>query len=125
MLFFNLNLVPRTLVIAAASAACAQAAVFVPHITAPVANDQWTIGSVQTVRWDISDAPSEISNPEGSIFLREVLTQKLRLLDDGFSILDGAHNITVPVNVPTGPFNIVLVGSLDNLSPTFFIVEGS
>ncbi|KAJ3513104.1 hypothetical protein NMY22_g15140 [Coprinellus aureogranulatus] len=125
MRFFNLGLAPRSLLVAAASAACAHAVVFIPHITAPAANDQWPIESVQTVRWDVSDAPSEISNPEGSIFLREVLTQKLRLLDNGFSILDGAHNVTVPVNVPTGPFNIVLVGSLDNLSPTFSIVESS
>ncbi|KAJ3550382.1 hypothetical protein NMY22_g520 [Coprinellus aureogranulatus] len=99
--------------------------VFVPPITAPVAGDVWPKGSVQTVKWDISGAPEQISNPEGSIFLRDVVAERILLdspLAAGFDILEGEHAVTVP-DVPAGAYQVVLFGNSGNWSPTFDIVD--
>ncbi|KAF6744094.1 hypothetical protein DFP72DRAFT_1079047 [Ephemerocybe angulata] len=44
---------------------------FVPHITGPVAGDVWKVGSTQEVTWNTSNAPGQITNPEGKIDLLE------------------------------------------------------
>lgn len=43
--------------------------VFRPPITAPVAGDAWTVGSVQTVTWETKDIPPEVMNETGLILL--------------------------------------------------------
>ncbi|KAF5334249.1 hypothetical protein D9611_014579 [Ephemerocybe angulata] len=102
----------------------APADVFVPHITAPIAGDVWKVGSTQEVTWDTSNAPGQISNPEGKIYLKHV-TQGTILLDSplatGFSILEGKQAVQVP-NVAAGPYQIVLFGDSGNTSPTFQVV---
>ncbi|KAF5341622.1 hypothetical protein D9611_002162 [Ephemerocybe angulata] len=108
----------------ASAVSAAPADVFVPHITAPIAGAVWKIGSTQEVTWDTSNAPGQISNPEGNIFLRDV-TQGITLLDSplatGFNILEGKQAVHVP-NVAAGPYEIVLFGDSGNFSPTFQII---
>ncbi len=68
---------------AAASAVCAAPAVFNPQgskvdivfrppITAPVAGDAWTVGSVQTITWSTDDIPEENKLQTGLILLGHV-----------------------------------------------------
>ncbi|TEB36534.1 hypothetical protein FA13DRAFT_1786935 [Coprinellus micaceus] len=124
MRFSTLAFAPIALLAAAVSAK--PTSVFVPPVTAPVANDVWAKGSVQTVKWDISGAPSEVSNPVGSIFLRDVEKERILLdspLADGFDILNGAQDVTVPTDVPAGPYQVVLIGNSGNWSPVFDIVD--
>ena len=39
------------------------------RITAAVAGDAWTVGSVQTVTWETKDIPPEVMNETGLILL--------------------------------------------------------
>ncbi|KAF6747017.1 hypothetical protein DFP72DRAFT_1162515 [Ephemerocybe angulata] len=106
-----------------AAVSAATNGVFVPQITAPVAEAIWKIGSTQTVTWDISNAPADVSNPEGEIFLRNLVKGQILFsspLATGFSILAGNQSVTVP-NIVPGSYQIVLVGDSGNFSPIFRI----
>ncbi|KAK7453223.1 hypothetical protein VKT23_011902 [Stygiomarasmius scandens] len=97
--------------------------VFVPPITSPTVNNTWPVGSIQTVTWDTSDAPEQITNPIGRILLRHNdLSDTNHPIAEGFDILTGAVNVTVP-DVEPGDYQIVLFGDSGNFSPTFSIVS--
>jgi len=61
--------------------------VFVPPVLTPTTGDVWTIGGTYNVTWDISNAPEQITNKEGQIYLR---TGGLTLLDSAF------HRMLIP-----------------------------
>ncbi|KAH8104744.1 hypothetical protein BXZ70DRAFT_922212 [Cristinia sonorae] len=96
--------------------------VFVPHILYPREGTVWFVGQTHNVTWDTSDAPTQITNPRGTIILAR--NGRLDLdhpLASNFSILDGRHEIKVP-NVPEGDvYNIVLFGDSGNFSGNFTI----
>ncbi|KAK0446503.1 uncharacterized protein EV420DRAFT_1569638 [Desarmillaria tabescens] len=96
--------------------------VFVPHITSPTAGDTWVPGSTYTVTWDTSNAPSQITNENGAIFLRKGSKTQTPALASGFSILDGAVNVTVPESTTFGDdYVVVLFGDSGNWSGRFSI----
>ncbi|KAI0267335.1 hypothetical protein BC834DRAFT_1040654 [Gloeopeniophorella convolvens] len=95
--------------------------VFVPPITSPTSASVWPVGSVQTVTWDTSSAPVQITNPIGHISLGkgELITNIT--LASCFNILQGKIDITVPDVTPDTDYFIVLFGDSGNFSPDFKI----
>jgi hypothetical protein len=84
--------------------------VFVPPIIAPAEGAVWPKGSQQTVSWDVSSPPKQITNTKGRIVLRSVEQERLLLdqpLAEGFDILDGSRSVSVPTDIPAGEYQIV------------------
>ncbi|KAJ3475658.1 hypothetical protein NLI96_g11692 [Meripilus lineatus] len=96
--------------------------VFVPRIITPDASTVWHSGEIQTVTWDISDAPQNITNSIGFILLRAGEISTPVILADNFNILDAQVNLTVPNVLTRDDFSIVLFGDSGNFSPQFTIV---
>ncbi|KAK0489241.1 hypothetical protein IW261DRAFT_1443900 [Armillaria novae-zelandiae] len=98
--------------------------VYDPPITSPDANTVWTVNTTQTVTWDTSDPPTQITNPIGSIMLRKngftVLT-----LAKGFDILLGEFEVIVPDVPESNEYILVLMGDSGNWSPEFTITGGT
>ncbi|KAF9469378.1 hypothetical protein BDZ94DRAFT_377838 [Collybia nuda] len=90
--------------------------VFVPTILQPCGNTTWTMGKVETVSWDTSDAPEHISNGAS------VVLNGVGVLAKGFSLRDGKVNVTVP-HVNPGKYTITLFGDSGDVSPEFDIVS--
>lgn len=100
--------------------------VYVPPILTPKAGDVWVIGEKRTVTWDTSNPPQSITNKIGEIYLREGDTTFLDSpLAQGFDILLGTMEVTVPNVTPGNDYMIVLMGDSGNWSPPFSIVSGS
>ncbi|PPQ64359.1 hypothetical protein CVT24_008428 [Panaeolus cyanescens] len=95
--------------------------VFVPPITSPTAGAIWTLGQTQTVTWDTSNAPVNITNKNGVIRLRRGGLTSPLILAKGFNILDGSVEVTVPLVVESTDYSIVLFGDSGNFSPQFTI----
>ncbi|KAL0960097.1 hypothetical protein HGRIS_011741 [Hohenbuehelia grisea] len=96
--------------------------VFVPPVTAPVAGAVWPIGSQQNVTWDISNAPTQITNRFGRIVLRKGDLTTSIILAAGFDILNAVQEVTVPDVTPDVDYSLTLFGDSGNFSPTFSIV---
>ncbi|KAF8997913.1 hypothetical protein BDQ17DRAFT_1362831 [Cyathus striatus] len=98
--------------------------VFVPPILYPHAGTVWKVGQHHNVTWDVSDAPAQITNPVGQVFLRQNgLTQLSNPLAQGFNILDGRVVIQVPNVAPAKDYQLVLFGDSGNFSPLFTITK--
>ncbi|TFK25643.1 hypothetical protein FA15DRAFT_341249 [Coprinopsis marcescibilis] len=98
--------------------------VFVPPVIEPSENSAWTIGTTQTVTWDVSSPPSQITNKNGHIVLKNCETRRLDLdhpLASNFDILLGSYDVTVPEVTP-GYYQVVLFGNSGNAGPTFRII---
>jgi len=103
--------------------------VWVPPIITPNAETSWTIGSNQTVTWDTSNPPSQVSNPIGTLLLGHLEPdgaggENLDVdhpLARNFSLYDGSVTITVPNVVPGDNYIVVLIGDSGNASPEFKI----
>jgi len=94
--------------------------VFVPNITSPTADTVWTMGKVETVTWDPSNAPVNISNG-ASVYLKTY-----GILAKGFSLRSGSVNVTVPylwssMANPDTLHRIILFGDSGNESADFKI----
>ncbi|TFK75403.1 hypothetical protein BDN72DRAFT_516476 [Pluteus cervinus] len=95
--------------------------VFVPPVLTPAEGAVWPIGSTQTVTWDVTNPPKQITNPVGRILLRQGgLTTNITLAS-GFDILLGTIDVTVPDVTPDSDYAIVLFGDSGNFSPDFII----
>ncbi|CAL1712673.1 unnamed protein product [Somion occarium] len=80
------------------------------------------VGTKQNVTWDTSDAPTQITNPIGRIILSKGgLLDLDNPLADGFDILLGEFEVTVPDVEPADDYAIVLFGDSGNASPQFTI----
>ncbi|KAH7885267.1 hypothetical protein F5I97DRAFT_1943585 [Phlebopus sp. FC_14] len=76
--------------------------VFVPHILYPHAGTVWIAGNHHNVTWETDNAPVNITNPQGMVYLASNGRIDLdNQLAGGFNILDGRVEIQVPY-VPTG-----------------------
>ncbi|KIJ17791.1 hypothetical protein PAXINDRAFT_9735 [Paxillus involutus ATCC 200175] len=97
--------------------------VFVPLILSPQSGTIWIAGQYHNVTWDTTNAPANITNKNGMIYLRNNgLTDMNEELASGFNILDGVVEIQVP-KVPIGHnYSIVLFGDSGNFSPSFTIL---
>ncbi|KAK0438033.1 hypothetical protein EV421DRAFT_1738661 [Armillaria borealis] len=74
-----------------------------------------------TVTWDVSNPPTDITNPIGSIKLRKDGITFLTLAS-GFDILLGEY--TVPYVAESSEYILVLMGDSGNWSPEFTIRGG-
>ncbi|KAJ6492521.1 hypothetical protein C8R47DRAFT_1044578 [Mycena vitilis] len=99
--------------------------VFVPPVLTPTAGEVWTVGSQQNVTWDVSDPPVSITNKVGMIMLRKAGLTTPLVLGNGFNILDGTFEVTVPEVVSGTDYSIVLFGDSGNFSPVFTITGSS
>ncbi|KAJ7599432.1 hypothetical protein C8J56DRAFT_916678 [Mycena floridula] len=100
--------------------------VYVPPVLTPQQGDIWILGQNETVTWDVSNPPQRITNPIGRIMLRKGDFTLDVTLADGFDILLGTMNVTVPVDqIPGDDYTIVLFGDSGNFSPTFAIQAAS
>jgi hypothetical protein len=95
--------------------------VYVPPITYPTASTVWKKGQVHNVTWDVSDPPAQITNKIGRIQLREGGLTTPLILADGFDILLGSIEVTVPWVITGSDYQLVLFGDSGNFSPEFTI----
>ncbi|KAJ7648706.1 hypothetical protein DFH06DRAFT_1209392 [Mycena polygramma] len=95
--------------------------VFVPAVLNPTAGEVWTVGSQQNVTWDVSDPPVNITNQQGLILLRKAGLTTPLILGNGFDILDGTFEVTVPDVLEGTDYSITLFGDSGNFSPAFTI----
>ncbi|KAF8234310.1 hypothetical protein L208DRAFT_1394341 [Tricholoma matsutake] len=98
-----------------------------PHIISPNQNTVWVVGTTVTVTWQTSDAPSSLTNPNGTLLLGQMGPNGENLQIDNplaqhFKLMDGKVQITVPNTVPGNNYIVVLLGDSGNASPTFSIV---
>ncbi|KAI0366591.1 hypothetical protein BV20DRAFT_1038185 [Pilatotrama ljubarskyi] len=103
-----------------------------PTIVSPGGTTQWSLGSVQTVKW-VSD--QDMSGLNGTIYLGYIQQDgntflwKDQPLAQNFSLADGAVNVRVPLNLPTSFNRYVLALSIDgddsDLSGLFGILDRS
>ncbi|KAK0438042.1 hypothetical protein EV421DRAFT_983279 [Armillaria borealis] len=96
--------------------------VYSPPITSPDANTVWTVNTTQTVTWDASNAPVNISN-RAEIWLRRDDFTFVELAVD-FDLRSGKQDVTVPWVVEGDDYIIVLFGDSGNWSPEFTITGG-
>jgi hypothetical protein len=47
----------------------AELIVVAPHVLSPAANDNWPVGTQQTVKWDTTQIPPQAQNFTGSLYL--------------------------------------------------------
>ena len=90
---------------------------WVPQITSPNANTVWTAGCIFTVTWDASDPPSEITNPQGMIYLRINDETQPNPIAQGFPLTAGQVDVTVPADTQASPEWQVVRKSLLSLGP--------
>jgi hypothetical protein len=95
--------------------------VFVPPVLYPHAGTVWTFGQRHNVTWDTSNAPAQITNSIGLIMLRKADETTPLILANGFNILLGRIEVTVPWVVEGNDYSLVLFGDSGNDSPTFTI----
>ncbi|VDC00311.1 unnamed protein product [Peniophora sp. CBMAI 1063] len=116
---FSRSIIAITAYVALASAAALD--VFVPKITSPTAATVWKSGTVETVTWDTSNAPVNISN-KGSIVLSDD-GFPMDTLATGFDLRSGSQAVNVPKNLAGTNYTITLYGDSGNISPKFRIVS--
>ncbi|EPQ52679.1 hypothetical protein GLOTRDRAFT_20378, partial [Gloeophyllum trabeum ATCC 11539] len=97
--------------------------VYAPPISYPTAGTTWQVGGSYNITWDASNPPKQITNPIGHIdLLKNNVIITGAPLANGFSILDGTHEITVPLTVEPGSgYTVVLFGDSGDISPEFTI----
>ncbi|KAH0832068.1 hypothetical protein J3R83DRAFT_12976 [Lanmaoa asiatica] len=108
-----------TLLALAASLPLTQSAmldVWAPQITDPRSDTVWYIGTFATVSWDVSNPPSSITNPQGTIYLvKDGVIDLQNPLVENFDILAGTVAFIVP-DVPSGIYQIDLFGDSGDLA---------
>ncbi|KXN86197.1 hypothetical protein AN958_10385 [Leucoagaricus sp. SymC.cos] len=95
--------------------------VYVPPILTPTAGTVWTAGETQTVTWDTSNPPKQITNRIGMIMLRKGDLITPLVLAGNFDILQGKASFKVPTVISGNDYSVVLFGDSGNFSPQFTI----
>ncbi|KAI0672632.1 hypothetical protein C8Q78DRAFT_1068209 [Trametes maxima] len=95
--------------------------VFVPPVLYPHAGTVWNSGQRHNVTWDLSNAPVNITNSIGTILLRKGDLSTPVVLANGFDILLGRVEVTVPWLLTGSDYSLVLFGDSGNFSPEFTI----
>ncbi|KDR82373.1 hypothetical protein GALMADRAFT_237651 [Galerina marginata CBS 339.88] len=100
--------------------------VFVPPVLLPNSKSVWEVGSTQTVTWDISNAPKQITNTKAKIILvtNGVLDFEHPLVDN-CDVLAGAHQVIVPSVKPGNDYQILVFGDSGNTGDFFTIAPAS
>ncbi|EMD38249.1 hypothetical protein CERSUDRAFT_82501 [Gelatoporia subvermispora B] len=98
--------------------------VWAPRILYPNSGTVWQKGQRHNVTWDVSDPPSEMTNPMGEIRLAHANGSIYPvILASGFTVMDGRVEIEVPWLVTGSDYALVLFGDSGNTSP-IFTIEG-
>ncbi|CAK5267965.1 unnamed protein product [Mycena citricolor] len=97
--------------------------VFVPPVLYPHAGTVWGVGQQHHVVWDTSNAPKQITNGKGVVMLRKANITTPLILGEGFDILLGRVQVTVPWVIEGDDYQLVLFGDSGNFSP-FFTIQG-
>lgn len=95
--------------------------VYVPPVLYPRNGTVWSVGQRHNVTWDTSNPPKQITNRQGMIVLRKGDLTTPLILANGFDILRGHIEITVPFVFGGSDYSVVLFGDSGNFSPTFTI----
>ncbi|KAF8888048.1 hypothetical protein BD779DRAFT_475333 [Infundibulicybe gibba] len=98
--------------------------VFTPQVLYPHAGTVWFVGQRHNVTWDTSNAPVNITNKIGRILLRQGGLTTPLILADGFSILLGRTEVTVPWVLDNDDYQVNLFGDSGDFSD-FFTIQGS
>jgi len=98
--------------------------VFVPPVLLPNSKSVWKVGTMQTVKWDVSKPPKEITNTEAKIIL---VTNGLLDLDhplaENIDILSGSTKVKVPSVTAGNVYQILVFGDSGNKGAFFTITE--
>jgi hypothetical protein len=96
--------------------------VYAPRIISPHQGDVWVIDQYRDVTWNVSNPPTQITNPNGTLYLRKGNVTFLNsTLATNFSILLGTIKVRVPRVEPGDDYRVVLFGDSGNWSPPFII----
>ncbi|KAL5519896.1 hypothetical protein ACEPAG_1556 [Sanghuangporus baumii] len=103
-----------------------------PPVISPNASTVWVVGQAQTVLWDTSDLPQQITNLQGVVvlgFLNDSSGNEHLMIDSplasGFDIRSGQVNIVVPDVEPRTDYIIALMGDSGNISDEFTITSSA
>jgi len=104
--------------------------VFAPPIIQPNSSSVWPIGSTQIVIWSLDDVPSQITNPNGTIYLGFNESNSLNLnlsnpLVQILNLLAGNVTLIVPDVPPRDDYILNLSGDSGNISPPFAIIPAT
>ncbi|KAH9480197.1 hypothetical protein JR316_0006795 [Psilocybe cubensis] len=97
--------------------------VFVPPVILPNSHSVWKVGTTQTVKWDVSHPPSQITNTKAKIILvTNGLLDFEHPLADNLDVLSGSHQVKVPKVEPGKKYQIIVFGDSGNTGEVFQIV---
>jgi hypothetical protein len=94
--------------------------VWTPPITSPDSNTVWTVGCTYTVTWNATAPPSEVTNPQGMIYLRQGNATQANPIAQGFPLSAGQASVTVPEDTQPGYDWIVVCKSLSDVDTRVF-----
>ncbi|KAI0351551.1 hypothetical protein OH77DRAFT_1439225 [Trametes cingulata] len=97
--------------------------VYVPPVLYPHSGTVWYKGQRHNVTWDVSDPPVNITNKVGMILLRKGDITTPLILAQGFDILAGRTEVTVPWVLEGDDYSVVLFGDSGNFSEEFTIKQ--
>ncbi|EIW54310.1 uncharacterized protein TRAVEDRAFT_52018 [Trametes versicolor FP-101664 SS1] len=97
--------------------------VYAPPVLYPHAGTVWYKGQTHNVTWDVSSPPVNITNKVGLIYLRKGVTSTPLILADGFDILLGRIEVTVPWVFEGDDYSVVLMGDSGNWGQEFTIKQ--
>jgi len=99
--------------------------VWTPTIIYPTEGVTFYAGDKCTITWDVSDAPAQITNPIGAVFLRKGEETTPLILEGQFLLTRGAITVDIPWVDNGTDYSFVLFGDSGNFSPTFSITGPS
>ncbi|KAJ7634378.1 hypothetical protein FB45DRAFT_908714, partial [Roridomyces roridus] len=94
--------------------------VWSPKILVPTEGTVWESNSKQTIMWDATNAPENITN-ESFLFLRHANSTAPFVLAKDFDLRAGHLDITVPYVISDDQYQFVLFGDSGNFSPVMTI----
>ncbi|KAI0662262.1 hypothetical protein C8Q70DRAFT_635681 [Cubamyces menziesii] len=100
-----------------------------PAILSPSGLSQWSLGSVQTVRWALDQ---DLSGINGTVYMGYLPSNnnpflwKDQPLAENFSLADGVVNVRCPLNLPTGGRYVIALsidGDDSDISAQFSVID--
>ncbi|KAF9523900.1 hypothetical protein CPB83DRAFT_862108 [Crepidotus variabilis] len=98
--------------------------VYAPPVLSPNSTSIWKVGSNQTVTWDASNPPKQITNPKAKIILvKNGILDFKHPLAENLDVLAGQARVKVPQTVAPGDdYQILLYGDSGNSGDVFSII---
>lgn len=92
--------------------------VWVPPIISPNASTVWVAGRTYPVTWNTSSEPSQVTNPQGMVYLRLGNATQASPIAQGFPLSAGEVNVTIPADTQPSSDWMVVRESIFQQSPT-------